>query len=357
MKQLFYTFLLFVTLQVSAQSRDDLYRDAYTKLTEMLEGKREISFKEAVFSVENAYSMGMLDTLFFNSEIKLLASLAKKINESRKLTYDERDKEIVNKYASLFSVMNDTIPIETNTEKFNYIPFRYDFEDVFGHEHWDSMFVTKLLETRKGNCHSLPYLYKILAEELGVTANLALAPNHIYIKHRNIKNGWYNTELTSGIFPVDAWLMASGFIHIDAISNGVYMKALDDKESIALCLVDLAQGYQKSMFYDNDLVLEIIDTSLKYFPNNVNAMIVKVEAQKTQMEELLTKHRTIFPKDIYKYPETTRLLQEIEKELSKIHQLGYRKMPEEMYLDWLVSLKEEKSKYANKKIHTFTKPN
>lgn len=61
--------------------------------------------------------------------------------------------------------------------------------------------MSKLLDTQKGNCNSMPYLYKILAEELGVDANLALAPNHVYIKH-NIKSlGWYNTELTSGIFP------------------------------------------------------------------------------------------------------------------------------------------------------------
>jgi hypothetical protein len=55
----------------------------------------------------------------------------------------------------------------------------------------------------------MPYLYKILAEELGVDANLALAPNHVYIKHRIKAVGWYNTELTSGIFPEDGWLMAS----------------------------------------------------------------------------------------------------------------------------------------------------
>ena len=79
------------------------------------------------------------------------------------------------------------------------------------------------MATRKGNCHSLPFLYKILAEELGAKANLALAPNHIYIKHWNEKDGWYNTELTSGIFPIDSWLMASGYIHLDAVANKLYM--------------------------------------------------------------------------------------------------------------------------------------
>lgn len=348
---------LFITISISAQSRDDLYRDAYTKLTEMLEGKRGLSFKQAVYSVENAYLMGTLDSTFFNSQILFLTSLAEQLNESRKLIYTENDRETVSKYASIYAVLKDSIPIVRENKMYKYVPFGYDFEDIFGHEHWQNMFVSKLLETRVGNCHSLPYLYKIIAEEIGAgkETHLALAPNHIYIKHRILKGGWYNTELTSGIFPIDAWLMASGFISVDAISNGVYMKALDDKESIALCLIDLAQGYQKSMFYDNDLVLQCADKALEYYPNYVNAILVKVEAQKVRLENIMAKHYAEFPKDLNKYPESRKLLAEIEIELGTIHNLGYRKMPEEMYLDWLVSLKEEKNKYANKKIHTFIK--
>ncbi len=38
---------------------------------------------------------------------------------------------------------------------------------------------------------------------------------------------------------------------------------------------------------------------------------------------------------------------------AKIHQFGYRKMPEDMYLNWLVSLKNERSKYENKNIIIF----
>ena len=46
------------------------------------------------------------------------------------------------------------------------------------------------------NCHSLPYLYKIIMDELGYEWHLALAPNHMYIKTNNKKVGWYN------IFPL-----------------------------------------------------------------------------------------------------------------------------------------------------------
>lgn len=232
--------------------------------------------------------------------------------------------------------MTDTVIILLpNNEKAYHLPFNYDFEDYFGEKDWTKMFVTKLLATRKGNCHSLPYLYKILCEELGVSANLALAPNHIYIKHRSEKTGWYNTELTSAAFPIDAWLMASGYIHLSAIQNSVYMKALTDQESIALCLIDLAEGYKrKTNGQDTDFILKCCNTALQYFPNCVNALILKAETLKQIFEQTQNKQTFNELQDLY----------------LQIHDLGYRQMPKEMYLNWLMELRTEKDKYLNKKL-------
>lgn len=146
--------------------------------------------------------------------------------------------------------------------------------------------------------------------------------------------------------------MASGYVHLDAIRNGVYMKALTEKESIALCLVDLAQGYQRQELCDLDFVIKCADKALEYYPNYVNAMILKTEAKGKKIEDILYVHNTDF-RDVKKYPETLAIFKEVERELTKIHELGYRQMPEEMYLEWLVTLKEEKKKYANQKINTF----
>ncbi len=356
MKKLFIAFLFCAALFQNVKAQDFLYQESYNLLVKMLENPETYSFKKAVFSVENAYNNGILDTIALNNEISFLKTLSNKLLKSRTLQYQGKDKEKVSKYAALFSVLNDSIPIkDAKDNDFVYVPYRYDFNDPFGHENWKNMFVSKLLQTRKGNCHSLPYLYKILAEELGVDANLALAPNHVYIKHKSEKDGWYNTELTSGIFPIDAWLMASGYIHLDAIRNGVYMKALSNQESIALCLVDLAQSHQRQEFYSLDFVIKCADKALEYFPNYVNAMILKTEAKGKKIENILASKNTSFS-DVNKYPETRKILLEIQSELTTIHKLGYRQMPEEMYLNWLVSLKEEREKYTNKKITTFKPP-
>lgn len=334
--------LLFSKFCVFAQSDDKMFEESYSLLNSMIETPSNYNFKKAVFSVENAYLDGKLDTTFVNNQIRILNSLSKSLVENRFLAYVERDKPTFNKWASVFEVMHDTIPLNIKDYVYKYIPFGYDFKDVFGHAKRENLFVSKLLETRKGNCHSLPYLYKILCEELGVEANLALAPNHIYIKHKSAKFGWYNTELTSGIFPNDAWIMASGFVHIDAITNGVYMKALNNNESIALVLIDLADNYN-TKFPNNDgaFVLKCAETAIKNYPFFATALILRAETHFKQIKKIDDKE---------KY---NKAFKELEKEYAHIHEIGYRNMPEDMYLNWLVSLKTERSKYENKNLNIF----
>lgn len=335
---------LFASLLVTAQENKQLFEDSYNTLNEMIQNESKYSFKKAVFSVENSYLEGKLDTLNINKRIKSLMKLSQTVIQNWELDYREKDKEEVTKWATVQYVMCHKIPINYNGELFDYEPFSYDFNDVFGHNQRENLFVSKLLETRKGNCRSMPYLYKIICEELGTDANLAIAPNHIYIKHKSIKNGWYNTELTSGIFPIDAWIMASGFVHVDAITNGVYMKALNNKESIAVVLVDLAENYN-AKYPDNNgtFILKCCETALKIYPNFANGLILQAEAHKKQVEKITDKtiHDVQFKK--------------LEQEYANIHRLGYRNMPESMYLNWLVSLKEERNKYEDKKLNTFSK--
>lgn len=338
---------LFSNLYATAQNieiQEKLFYKSYDLLMSMLIDENNYSFKKAVFSVENAYLDNKLDTLFLNKEIKFLNNLSNSIINDRFLAYVENDKATVNKWASVFEVMHDTIPIKIDDTLYNYVPFGYDFNDVFGHKTRENLFVSKLLTTRKGNCHSLPYLYKILCEELGVTANLALAPNHVYVKLKSVADGWYNTELTSGIFPIDAWIMASGYVHIDAIRNGVYMKALNNKESIALLLIDLADNYN-SKFPDNDglFILKCCQMALNEYPTFATALILQAEIHKKLMKaELITDKAKV-------------MLVALEKEYVHIHEIGYRNMPEDMYFNWLVTLKTERTKYENKNLNNFHK--
>lgn len=357
-------FLLFIWLisgTVKAQS-NQFYNDAYQTIDNMVNDKQKYSFKDAVFSVENAYFQGKLDTVKLNNQVRFLTRFAKAVIANRELTYKQSDKDKVSKYAAVYSIMCQSLPIAVKDTVVQYKPFHYDFKDVFGHNDITNLFVSKLLMTKEGNCNSMPYLYKILAEELGVDANLALAPNHVYIKHQIKSEGWYNTELTSGIFPQDSWLMASGYIHLDAIKNGVFMKALNNKESLALCLFDLAQAYNRN-FPDNDgeFILKAVNRAIEIYPNFAKALILRAETHKAQFVKLMDKQNlsSANPENIKKAqqdPKAKELMELMTKEYTHIYELGYRQMPEEMYLDWLVSLKTEREKYENKKLlNNFTK--
>lgn len=321
-------FLLLLT-DVTAQV-DSIYNSAYKELNEMLNGKKPINFKKAVFTVENAY----LDTtLSYNSYEKYIQSLTKvslAFRKANRLTgYKYADSTQVAISGSLFRILTDTIYAIGN--KPVSFPFKYDFDDIFGEKDWTKMFVTKLIATQTGNCHSLPFLYKILCEEQGIKAYLAFAPNHIYIKQRNKKDGWYNTELTSGVFPLDAWVMASGYVSTETIRNGLYMDTLSPKQSIAVCLIDLARGYERKGQNYYDFILNCCNTALKYYPNFAEGLLYKAEILKKQ--GLKEKHK------------------EMSQTYVALAKMGYREIPHKMYLEWINSLEKDREKYQNSKIN------
>lgn len=340
-------------LSVEAQTRDNsTFLQAYGLLNDMLENTLPLNFKDAVFSTESAYENGVLETEKLNQEFEILLRLIQDVSSSNLINYNQKDKDIITKHAKLFKVMTDSILIPIDSSRlFVHKPYKYDFDDMWGQKDWTKMFVSKLLATGKGNCHSLPYLYKILADELGIPAYLAFAPNHIYIKIYSEKTGWYNTELTSGTFPIDAWIIASGYVTVESIQNGLYMDTLSTKQSVANCLVDLAQGYQHKFGKDNpDFVVKCCNTCLKYHSTNVNAMLTKAEAQKFYIQARMKAKNVKTPQELFADNSIKEMYSDMEQIYVKLHQLGYRRMPKEMYMQWMGILKNEPAKYNNTKV-------
>lgn len=342
-----YFILCFGFAKAQTDSLTAIYTNAYNTINEMLVGKAPVSFKKAVFVSENAFYKNTLSSEKFDTYIKYLVKISeahRKVNPIKDYKYS--DSLSVSISGSVFRVMKDSI-FNTNG---NLVldPFIYDFEDSFGETDWSKMFVTKLLSTHSGNCHSLPFLYKILCEEQNVKAYLAYAPNHIYIKQRCKKDGWYNSELTSGLFPIDAWVMASGYVSTETIKNGLYMDTLSQKQSLAQCLIDLARGYERlkqENYFDFSLIC--INTALKYNPNYVEGLLYKSETLKKQYDYFNSIAMPAKAQEIFPVMQSTYV---------KLAKLGYREIPEEMYTQWINSLPKDKEKYQNKQINrTFNK--
>lgn len=327
------------------------YSKAFDELQAMLEGNKTPDFKKAVFITENAFYENMLDYTDFCKVISALSTNAKKWSEVNALVnYLFPDSNQVKLNAGIFYTLTDTL-FNLQRDIIN-LPYVYDFEDCFAREDWTNQFVTKLLATHKGNCHSLPFLYKILAEELNINAWLSFTPNHIYIRNWNKKTGWYNTEMTNASFPNEGWLMASGFVSLNSIRNGIYMDTLSLKQSIAVCVNDLAKGYIRKFENPNlYFVLQCCDLGLKHFPNYAELLMLKAET-----------HLRIFKlyEEIYglnvqneSHPQSNFVkyhIQEMEKSYALLATYDYREIPEEMFIEWVENLENNRGKYQNKKI-------
>ncbi|MCC6448632.1 MAG: hypothetical protein IT215_08090 [Chitinophagaceae bacterium] len=326
------------------------YTDAFYELKDMLEGKKELSFKRAVFITENAYFENQLDYNSYCKYILRLADICKRWkNINRLKNYKYIDSNAVSTNGAIFHVMSDTL--YDKNKNIIKLPFTYDFNDCFAKNHWENMFVSKLIVTNKGNCHSLPFLYKILAEEFKVPAYLSIVPNHIYIRNRCKKTGWYNTEMTNAMFPTEAWVMTSGYVSVNSIVSGIYMDTLSLKQSVVVCVNDLAKGYQRK-FKNADLqfILNCCKLGLEYYPNYAELLLLKAETHKKIYENYIAKYGLNVQQSELYGEKIKNHLSEMDKTYDLLARLDYREIPEEMFLEWIKSLENNKEKYQDKKI-------
>lgn len=337
----------FTSIQYSLPSFDgeqgtEYYHQTATKLLDMLNGKTPLNLKEAVFSVENAFFEGMLDRTKYEESISRMATIAQL--KAKQDGYNWNNPETKN--IMLFRVMADTLKVKLpmHEKASTSFPMQYDFDDYRGEKDYSKMFVTKLINSHTGQCHSLPLLYLILCEKVGAEANLAFSPHHTYIKFKDKRNNWYNLELTQGRITTDAFIVGSGFISSTAIKNKVYMEAKTKQQVIAHCLSDLASGYVFKYGYDQ-FVIQCVDSALSYDSTNNSALAMKANYHGMRLEYVANQIGRP-PLEILKtkYPQAYKLLEERNDFYRHIDDIGYVEMPKDVYETWLNSVNQEKER-------------
>jgi hypothetical protein len=134
------------------------------------------------------------------------------------------------------------------------------------------------------------------------------------------------------------------------------MDTLDQKQSVAICVIDLAKGFERKFPADLYFVEMCADLALQYYPNYTNAMILKAENTKKRFEKILQSTGAKYPGDILNRPDANALFSSMEKQYAAIHEIGFRTMPKDMYINWLNELRKEKGKYLNRAaVSNFTK--
>lgn len=156
----------------------------------------------------------------------------------------------------------------------DYRPFQYDFADPKGTKISNKL-LTTYLATRKGNCVSMPLLFIILGQKLGIDVTASTAPLHVLVKYTDTDTGQtYNLEATSGANPArDVWYQQTMYITDQALANKIYLQKLSKRETVAVMATVLAEDYHGKQEYEKAMMIS--DVVLKYYKNAVGSMLMK----------------------------------------------------------------------------------
>lgn len=339
------------------------FEDAFDKLAAMLRGDISPDFERAVFISENPYNGNRFAYADFQRDIDLGLYLIRRLMaandrgdsinfnvrvgtngrfrmaDMRHLPAERRElygKALAN--WAIFKYLTDTIyaalPNDSDSLGIYYhAPFSYAAHDPFGIKDWTNAQMIHLLrsEGRQGNCYTLTALYKILADRLGADARLCTAPQHIYIQHRDPKGDYYNVELATAGHPGDGTIQTLTHTTTEAIRSGIALRPYDARQSIGLCMVNLAKSYEHRFgTRDDGFMLRCAETVLRHDSLNLNALLLKQQVLETRVMAYAKERRVLDTDSLKAEREISRTVRELERHLALLYRLGYRQMPYDM---------------------------
>ncbi len=147
----------------------------------------------------------------------------------------------------------------------NHRPFHYDHTDPLGLKISNKL-MTNFISHRAGNCITMPFLFILLADKMGLDVTASLAPLHVFAKFTDDATGTtFNVETTSGANPArDIWYRQNMPMTETALRNGVYMQPLTRKETIVVMATVLVEHYLDQKQYNK--VIEMAELLLLHYP-------------------------------------------------------------------------------------------
>jgi regulator of sirC expression with transglutaminase-like and TPR domain len=143
-------------------------------------------------------------------------------------------------------------------------PFSYDHADPFGLNIQNKLLST-YLRTRKGNCISMPTLFLIIADRLGLNVSFGLAPLHVFVRYTDPQGRAFNLETTSGAnLARPEWYRQNMPMTDRAIISGLYFRTLSRQEVIAHMESTVMEARHGEGKYEEAIVIGT--AILKQFP-------------------------------------------------------------------------------------------
>ena len=313
---------------------DDLprYIKARDLIAEMLRGGRDLSVKDAFYLAESAY--GDLH-LSYEEYSKIIAGNAAFIRQwLRENNYPPRDAEAL--HMGIQKFMGDTLYIHSNGERKGHLPYYYDFIDPIGKDR-RNYFVTKTLATGSGQCHTLPVVYLLLAEALGVEVYMAYNPQHSFIRFRNNGGSVINYETTVDNYLPDAFYMETLPAMAGAYQNSFYIHNLDKRQVVASVLFDLGASFVREHWMGNHAFLwSCIELGRSAFPGQFYISIACDYLHKRLYADALyrkARERGVTRlSDLGAYPDVREAWDRYRNYMEQVAALGIQEMPEPEYM-------------------------
>jgi len=310
------------------------------------------SVTKAIYLTESAWYNKPPSFKQFEDAIKIRAEIVKQILKHERIN---PNSNVAKNYGIQKLYKQDNRFIHPKTKQTLIAPkITYDFNDPYGDKNWSNMFLTKLLATGKGQCHSMPLLYLAIAEQLGAKAYLSLSPEHTFIQYFN-ENGYrYNFETTNGNLVTQTWLMQSTYINATALKNKTYLDTLSSRELYAQLLSDFLQNYTEKIGYD-EFSAQLTRQILAVNPKNLAALMTQANFNTFIARDELKAVGNPSLNQIPNYPKANQAYQNMLLSYQLIEDQGFQDMPKEAYQQWLKTIDIEKKKQENREMQRHMK--
>lgn len=218
-----------------------------------------------------------------------------------------------------------------NTYLFKVEGIKYDFADPYG-KNIRNRHINGILDSKKGNCVSIPILYLAVAQRLGYPVYAVGAPDHLFLRYVDSNLKEQNIETTGGgAYAPNKQYIKDFKISEKGIKSGSYLKTMTYRELLADLVADNAVYW--NMHGDIKKAIRYLELCNKINPNSA------------EINDLLGRAYLIYSKNLavdeageYK----TKGLFYKEKAI----ELGLVKLPTEDYIN---QLKKKSSEEVNNK--------
>ncbi len=206
-------------------------------------------------------------------------------------------------------------------------PFSYDLENDPTGQSPTARLLHNYLRTRLGNCISMPILFLILGDHIGLDVTLANAPLHVFVRYTSEAGKIVNIEATSGGHLCrDEWLRHNMPMTDRAVASGIYLRSLSRRECVSLMASTVLEHLSTCERWSD--VFAVADILMREDPLNVYAMIKKAHVagllQMREFEDLYSSPLFIPPVARPRYAQLAGLNHQL---FTRAEQLGWEPVP------------------------------